>query len=123
MGLSDVESGKVMCKNQPYAYYLTYQQVLIHKICSIHRYVSVASATNRQGVIQEHKHSNIYPTRCNVTQFILFGNCSTRFGWYHHPSSGAQTTVSTASGICSTVTTTCRYSGGSSDGVNKYRML
>jgi hypothetical protein len=32
-------------------------------------------------------------------------------GWYHHPSSGAQTTVSTASGICHTVTATCRYSG------------
>jgi hypothetical protein len=43
---------------------------------------------------------NIYPTKCNVTQFILSGNCSTCFGWYYHPSSGAQTTVSTASGIC-----------------------
>jgi hypothetical protein len=40
-------------------------------------------------------YSNIYPTRCNITQFILLGNCSTRFGWYHHPSSGAQTTIST----------------------------
>jgi hypothetical protein len=28
-------------------------------------------------------YSNIYPTRCNVTQFILSGNCSTCFGWYH----------------------------------------
>ena len=49
------------------------------------------------------KHSNIYPTRCNVTQFILSGNCSTCFGWYHQPSSGAQTTVSTASGMCYTI--------------------
>ena len=57
------------------------------------------------------KYSNIYPTRCNVTQFILSGNCSTCFGWYHHPSSGAQTTVSTASGICHTVTAICRYRG------------
>jgi hypothetical protein len=54
-------------------------------------------------------YSNIYPTRCNVTQFILYGNCSTCFGWYHHPSSGAQTTVSTASGICQIVTAICRY--------------
>ena len=53
----------------------------------------------------------IYPTRCNVTQFILSGNCSTYFGWYLYPSSGAQTTVSTASGICHTVTATCRYRG------------
>ena len=36
-------------------------------------------------------YSNIYPTRCNVTQFILSGNCSKCFGWYLHPSSGAQT--------------------------------
>ena len=50
------------------------------------------------------KYSNIYPTRCNVTQFIFFGNCSKCFGWYHHPPLGVQTTVSTASGICHTVT-------------------
>ena len=54
---------------------------------------------------------NIYPIRCNITQFILSGNCSTYFGWYHRPSSGAQTTVSTASGICHTVTAICRYRG------------
>jgi hypothetical protein len=33
-------------------------------------------------------YSNIYQTRCNVTQFISSGNCSTCVGWYHHPSSG-----------------------------------
>jgi hypothetical protein len=38
-------------------------------------------------------------------------NFSTCFGWYLHPSSGEQTTVSTASSICHTVTATCRYSG------------
>ena len=27
------------------------------------------------------QYSNIYPTGCNVTQFILSGNCSTCFGW------------------------------------------
>ena len=43
--------------------------------------------------------------------FILSGNCSTCFGWYHHPSSGAQTTVSIASGICHAVTAICRYRG------------
>jgi hypothetical protein len=25
------------------------------------------------------------PTRCNVTQSILSGNCSTCFGWWYHP--------------------------------------
>jgi len=38
-------------------------------------------------------------------------NCSTCFEWYLHPSSGAQTTVSTASGICHTVIAICRYRG------------
>jgi hypothetical protein len=38
-------------------------------------------------------------------------NCSTCFGWYIHPSSGAHTTVSTASGICHTVITICRFRG------------
>jgi hypothetical protein len=55
-------------------------------------------------------YSNVYPTRCNVTQFPLSGNCSTCFGLYHHLSSGAQTTVSAAPGICQTVTATCRNS-------------
>jgi hypothetical protein len=56
-------------------------------------------------------YSNIYPTRCNVTQFILSGNCTTCFGWYFHPSSGAHTNVSTASGIWHTVTAIYRYRG------------
>jgi hypothetical protein len=40
---------------------------------------------------------------------FVYGNCSTCFGWYHHPSSGANTTISTASGIFYTVATTYRY--------------
>jgi len=49
----------------------------------------------------------------DATSHSLFisENCSTCFGLYHHPSSGAQTTLSTASGICHTVTATCRYGG------------
>jgi hypothetical protein len=42
---------------------------------------------------------------------FISGNCSICFGWYLHPSSGAHTNASTASGICSTVTVTCSYSG------------
>jgi len=68
---------------------------------------------NLHGSVRRNNYSNIYPTRCNFTQFILSGNCSTCFGWYLHPSSGAQTTVSTASGICHTVTVICRYRGRS----------
>jgi hypothetical protein len=42
---------------------------------------------------------------------FISGNCSTCFGWYFHPSSGAHTTVSTAPDICHTVTAICRYRG------------
>ena len=42
---------------------------------------------------------------------FISGNCSTCFGWYFHPSSGAHTTVSTASSISHTVTVMCRYRG------------
>jgi hypothetical protein len=42
---------------------------------------------------------------------FISGNCSTCFRCYFHPSSGAHTTVSTASGICHTVTAICRYRG------------
>jgi hypothetical protein len=40
----------------------------------------------------------------DATLYSLFisGNCSICFGWYFHPSSGAHSTVSTASGICHT---------------------
>jgi len=43
---------------------------------------------------------------------FIYGNCSTCFGWYLHPSSGEHTTVSNASNICHTVTAIWRYRGG-----------
>jgi serine/threonine protein kinase len=42
---------------------------------------------------------------------FISGNCSTCFRWYFHPSSGAHSTVSKASGICHTVTAICHYRG------------
>jgi len=39
---------------------------------------------------------------------FISANCSTCFGWYLNPSSGAHITVSTVSGIIETVTATCR---------------
>ena len=46
----------------------------------------------------------------DATIYSLFisVNCSTCFGWYLHPSSGAHVTVSTEPGISKTVTATCR---------------
>jgi hypothetical protein len=55
-------------------------------------------------------YSYIQPDTTLHSLFIS-GNCSTCFGWYIHPSSGAHTTVSTASGICHTFTAICRYRG------------
>jgi len=59
-------------------------------------------------------------------------NCSTYFGWYLHPSSGAHITVSTVSGINEKVTATCRerdwmgtavptFTTGSSNGLSNAR--
>jgi hypothetical protein len=57
-------------------------------------------------------YSNIYLQQdATLHSLFISENCSTRFGRYFHPSSGAQTTVCTASGICHTVTTTYRYRG------------
>ena len=74
-----------------------------------HRMLISAAISNNNN---NYYYSNICPTRCNVTQFILSGNCSTCFGCYHHPSSGEQTTVSTASG-----TYHASIAAGSSNGV------
>jgi glycerol uptake facilitator-like aquaporin len=49
---------------------------------------------------------------------FISGNCSTCFGLYFHPSSGAHTTVSTASGNCHTVTAICRYRGRVGNGLS-----
>ena len=54
------------------------------------------------------------PVSINIQQdtviYSLFisANCSTYFGWYLHPSSGAHITVSAVSGNIETVTATCR---------------
>jgi hypothetical protein len=54
-----------------------------------------------------HRKNILMYVQQDATLHSLF-YCSTCFGRYYHPSSGAQITVSTASGICYTVTTTCR---------------
>jgi hypothetical protein len=47
---------------------------------------------------------------------FISGNCSTCFGWYFYPSSGAHSIVSTASGICHTGTAIWRYRGRAQTG-------
>jgi len=55
---------------------------------------------NIQGSV-DHKYILIY-IKQDATLHSLFisGNCSTCFWWYLHQSSGAHTTVSTATGTC-----------------------
>jgi hypothetical protein len=73
--------------------------------------LACATCGQIQAIILIYYNIIIYIQKCNVTLFILSENCSTCFGWYHHPSSVTQITVSTVSGICHTVTAICRYSG------------
>jgi len=51
--------------------------------------------------------SDNYPTRIAIYSLFISVNCSTCFGWYLHPPSGAHINVSTVSGISETVTATC----------------
>jgi hypothetical protein len=62
-------------------------------------------------------HSYIQQHATSHSLFIS-GNCSTCIGWHFHPSSGAHTTVSTASGICHTVTAICRHHGRVGSGLS-----
>jgi hypothetical protein len=49
---------------------------------------------------------------------FISGNCSTCSGRYFHPSSGAHTTASAASGICHTVPPICCYRGSVGTGLS-----
>jgi len=57
-----------------------------------------------------------------IQQDATLRNCSTCFGWYHHLSSGAQTTVSTASGICHAVIALCPCRGRVGTGLSVLRV-
>ena len=57
------------------------------------------------------------PQDATLHSLFISGNCSTCFGWYLHPSSGARMTVITASGTAQTVSATFRYRGGVGTGV------
>jgi len=92
----------------------------MHRLSSI-EFSSVFTCPSLEPVVtitfnvQQSVHPKYIPIyiQQDATLHSLFisGNCSTCFGWYHHPPSGAHTTVSTASGTCQTVTATCCYRG------------
>jgi len=91
--------------------------VLLYPEIALH--ISGGTSTHHQERIQLYLQHQIFVTplllpaaiAATLHSFIISGNCSTCFGWYLHPSSGAHTTVFTASGICHTVTATCCDSG------------
>jgi hypothetical protein len=56
--------------------------------------------------------------RLFISSLFISRNCSTCFGWYFHPSSGAHTTTSTEFGICHTFNAICRYRGGVGTGLS-----
>jgi hypothetical protein len=57
----------------------------------------------------------------HYTVCLFLGNCSTYFGRYLHPSSGAHTTVSTASGTCEIANVNRRYRGAVGNELEKMR--
>ena len=63
----------------------------------------------KQWLIYSFRYIRISNKMQRYTAYLFLENCSTRFGWYLHPSSGAHTTVFTVSGTCQTVTATCRH--------------
>jgi hypothetical protein len=67
------------------------------------------TVSSRDEVVQTVLYMSIIVQK-DATIYSLFisVNYSTCFGWYLHPPSGAHITVSTASGISVTVTTTGR---------------
>jgi hypothetical protein len=73
-------------------------------------HVSGCTSTHHQESKELYLKHLVFVTPLLLPAAIISGNCSTCFGWYLHPSSGEQRTVSKATGICHTVTATCRYS-------------
>jgi hypothetical protein len=65
---------------------------------------------NLVGFIYIYIYIYIYPTKCNVAQFILYGNClHVSGGITPPPTFGAQKTVSPEPSICLFVTAICHY--------------
>ena len=105
-----------VCATFPNRYMLFPEMIALH-------YVTVVVPVLQRSVVISFLKSclHISTTYSNILIYIqqdatlhtlfISGKCSTCFGWYHHPLSGAHTTVSTASGICHTVITICRYRG------------
>jgi hypothetical protein len=93
----------------------------INEICEIWLSKREQSKIFEEFKVHDSVHRNnilIYIQKSDITQFILSGNCSTCFGRYQHPSSGAKTTISTASGIFHTVIAICRYRGRDGTGLS-----
>ena len=78
----------------------SFKVAIISSICPLHTQNMLNTYTfNIHGSL--HRNNILlykFQQDVHVTKFILSDNCSTCFGGYYHPSSGAQTTVITASG-------------------------
>jgi hypothetical protein len=89
--------------------------IIIANTCIIKRYTlknTIFMAHGRLKWMENNQYISIYIQQdATLHTVFISGNRATCFRWYFHPSSAARTTVSTATGICHTVTATCRYSG------------
>ena len=77
---------------------------MVDKITLFYSYLSVTNLMLTKCLFNvqrsvHHKYILIYIQQdATLHSLFISGNCSTCFGWYLHPSSGAHTTVSTAFG-------------------------
>jgi hypothetical protein len=96
-----------------FSFLLTLSEQLLNPLnAELNPHLPFANITRRFNVYGSvhRKYIPIYIQQdAKLHSLFISGNCSTGFVWYFHTSSGAHTTVSTASGICRTVTAICRY--------------
>ena len=88
------------------------RRIMFHMNATHHKFNVYGSVHHKYILIYIYIYIYIYThthTQQDAILHSLFisGNCSTCFGWYLHPSSGAHTTVFTF-----TVTASCHYRGG-----------
>jgi hypothetical protein len=94
-----------------YPSYVTFSKPFKHRVKSHLPFAGIIRRFNVYGPVHR-KYIPIYIQQdATLHSLFISGNCSTCFGRYFHPSSGAHTTVSTAFVICHTVTAICRYRG------------
>ena len=82
-----------------------------NSVAETHKWMDTTRIFNMQGSVYRWYIRVYIQQDATLHSLFISGNCSTCFGRYLHPSSGAHTTLSTATGTCQTGSATCRYRG------------